>query len=697
MPAQMSRRLQAFLLAIGVACALIAPHAQSPARPAAPAPPRPGPDRRMEWWRDARFGMFIHFGLYAVPAGEWNGRTDFGEWIRNNAQIPIGIYDQFRARFNPSAFDAAEWARQARRAGMKYIVITTKHHDGFALFDSRQTDFTIASTPFRRDLLRELADACRREGLRVGWYYSIMDWHHPDYLPRREWEKDRPAAGAHFERYVAFMKAQLKELLTNYGPIDVLWFDGEWEATWTPESGRDLYNYVRSLQPDIVVNNRVGKSGGAFARVPGNERVGDFGTPEQEIPATGTPGVDWETCMTMNRNWGYNRADKDFKSAADLVQKLVDIASKGGNFLLNVGPTAEGRFPAESVERLEGIGRWMDVNAESVRGTQASPFSKLAWGRCTQKRLPGGVARLYLHVFDWPADGRLVVGGLLNLPVRAFLLSDLKESPLEMARDGDGLVVSVPRAAPDPVDSVVVLDIAGRPDVNIPPTIEAPAEIFLDALVVKVTVDREAVTIHYTLDSKPPTDLSPVVAGPVVLTATAALTAQAFRNGLPVSPPVSRTFRKVTPRQAAVAGEVEPGLRFECVEGDFKALPDFDASKPAATGTKAGFDLSARTRETQFALRFRGYVRVPKDGVYTFSVQSDDGSRLWIGPSLVADNDGLHGTREVSGAVALAAGLHPITVAMFEQSGGFDLVVSYSGPGIAKAPIPAAALYRPRQ
>jgi alpha-L-fucosidase len=677
---------------LGVTLMAAGPASSPPLRAQRLAPARP--DTRMEWWREARFGLFIHFGLYAVPAGEWNGRTDYGEWIRNNARIPLDIYDQFRARFNPTAFDASDWARQARRAGMKYAVITTKHHDGFALFDSKETDFTIASTPFRRDLVKEFADACRREGLRVGFYYSIMDWHHPDYLPRRDWEKDRPAAGADFERYVAFMKRQLKELLTAYGPIDVLWFDGEWEGTWTAERGRDLYNYVRSLQPDIVINNRVGKSGVMFGGVSGQERVGDFGTPEQEIPATGMPGTDWETCMTMNRNWGFNRTDKDFKPARELVRALVDIASKGGNFLLNVGPTAEGRFPQESVERLEAIGHWMEVNAESVRGTQASPFLKLTWGRCTQKRLPGGVARLYLHVFDWPASGRIAVEGLLNMPVRAFLLSDAKEQALDVVREGDALVVTGPPAAPDPVDTVVALDVVGRPDVTIPPTIDAPSDIFIDSLVVRVTLDRDNVVIRYTLDSKPPTDESPAVAGPVVLTATASLTAQAYRNGRPVSAPVSRTFRKVVPRPATVVGDLEPGLRFECVEGDFKMLPDFDASKVAASGTAAGFDLSRRTREVGFALRFRGYVRVPKDGVYTFSIRSDDGSRLWIGDILIVDNDGVHGSREASGPVALAGGLHPITVGMFEQSGGSDLAVSYAGPGLPKQPIPAAALCR---
>jgi alpha-L-fucosidase len=406
-------------------------------------------DARMDWWREARFGMFVHWGLYAIPAGEWQGRTDFGEWIRNNAKIPIDVYDQFRAQFNPTAYDADAWVRMAKGAGMKYIVITTKHHDGFALFDSKQGDFDVMATPYRRDIIKALVDACRRHGLRVGFYHSIMDWHHPDYLPRRDWEKDRPADGADFERYVVYMKAQLRELLTSYGPIDILWFDGQWESTWTASHGRDLYAFVRSLQPSIVINNRVGG------------KSGDFGTPEQEIPATGQPGLDWETCMTMNGNWGYNRADKNFKPTSVLVQNLVDIASKGGNFLLNVGPEADGGFPAESVERLAAIGRWMSKYGASIYGTEASPFAKLPWGRATRKALPGNITRLYLHVFDWPADGTLVVSGLLNQPRRAFVLGDAGERALRVERRADGVMVSLPSAAPDAIDSVIVLDIDG--------------------------------------------------------------------------------------------------------------------------------------------------------------------------------------------------------------------------------------------
>jgi alpha-L-fucosidase len=312
--------------------------------------------------------------------------------------------------------------------------------------------------------MKELADACRRQGLRICWYHSIMDWHHPDYLPRRDWEK-RPAQGADFDRYVAHMKNQLRELTANYGKIGVLWFDGEWENTWTHERGLDLYQYVRGLDPDIIINNRVdkGRRGMAGLTKEGSF-AGDFGTPEQEIPATGLAGVDWETCMTMNDHWGYNKNDQHWKSTEDLIRKLADIASKGGNFLLNVGPTAEGLIPEPSVDRLAAMGEWMKTNNESIYGTSASPFKKLDWGRATQKWLGGDKTRLYLHVFQWPADGNLKAPGLKNKVVKAYLLADKEQKPLQIGPDGAALSIQVGDKAPDPIDSVVVLEIEGRPE-----------------------------------------------------------------------------------------------------------------------------------------------------------------------------------------------------------------------------------------
>src|SRR6185295_6657851 len=218
---------------------------------------------RLDWWREARFGMFIHWGLYSIPAGQWGKATGHAEWIRDTAKIPVEEYEKFRDQFNPVKFDADAWVAAAKAAGMKYICITTKHHDGFCLFDSNFTDWDVMSTPFHRDIMKEMSEACRKQGVTICWYHSIMDWHHPDYLPRRPWEK-RPTEGADFNRFNTYLKNEIGELLTNYGPIGVLWFDGQWEGTWTHERGLDLAAHVHKLQPDCIINNRVDKGGGQY-------------------------------------------------------------------------------------------------------------------------------------------------------------------------------------------------------------------------------------------------------------------------------------------------------------------------------------------------------------------------------------------------------------------------------------------------
>ena len=267
-------------------------------------------DARMRWFREAKFGMFIHWGAYSTAAGEWNGRPvrGIGEWLLSNAQIKPEDYAVLQQRFNPVKFDAKRWVAIAKDAGMKYIVITSKHHDGFCLWDSALTDWDVGGSPFApRDPLKELADACTEAGIRLCFYHSIMDWHHPDYLPRRAWDT-RPTDGAQYGRYIEYMKGQLKELTSGrYGKVGILWFDGEWEGTWTHEMGKDLYDYCRALDKDIIVNNRVdtGRSGMEGITREGDYR-GDYGTPEQQIPATVLPaGFDWETCMTMNDTGGY--------------------------------------------------------------------------------------------------------------------------------------------------------------------------------------------------------------------------------------------------------------------------------------------------------------------------------------------------------------------------------------------------------
>ncbi len=412
-------------------------------------------DARMSWWRDARFGMFVHWGIYAVPAGRWPGydSKNIGEWIQRNAKVPVYEYEKFSEQFNPVDYDPQAWVSMAKDAGCKYIVITSKHHDGFSMFDSAYSRYDIVdATPYGKDPMRALAAETRRQGLQMCFYYSIWDWHNADF------RKDRMPI------YSWFMKNQLRELVQLYGPLGVLWFDGEWPDEWTEEMGQDLYNYVRGLQPSIIVNNRVGKARDDMAGISKYKGAGDYDTPEQEVPSKGLPGVDWETCMTMNDTWGYKLDDHNWKSSTQLVRTLVEVVSKGGNFLLNVGPDAKGRIPAESVKLMGEIGKWMRINDAAIYGTTASPFDRSPWGRATQKTVDGK-RLLYLHVFDWPADGTLRIPGLKSKPKAARVLGS--STPVTSWRtEGSDLVLSVQKTPVHPAATVVELTLDGPPDVE---------------------------------------------------------------------------------------------------------------------------------------------------------------------------------------------------------------------------------------
>ena len=385
-------------------------------------------DARMAWWRDSRFGMFIHWGLYSIPAGTWKGKVYPGasEWLINTAKIPIKDWEPLQAQFNPVDFDAKKIVGAAKAAGMKYIVITSKHHEGFAMYPSKQGKWDIGDTLFKRDPLKELSDECKRQGIKFCTYHSILDWHHPDFIPREKYDT-RDAKKANFERYVTYMKAQLKEVVKNYDPA-VMWFDGEWLNSWNHDRGVALYNYVRSLNPNIIINNRVDVGRAGMSGMSGSGFVGDFGTPEQEIPANGI-ATDWESCMTMNGSWGFHANDHNWKSTDTLIFNVVDCASKGGNYLLNVGPDSKGVIPAESIVRLQDVGTWMDLNGEAIYGTSASPFPRpMPWGRATRK---GNT--LYCVVFDHSAT-HIELSGLKTPVVSASLLGirervEIKETP----------------------------------------------------------------------------------------------------------------------------------------------------------------------------------------------------------------------------------------------------------------------------
>ncbi|MFO7617274.1 MAG: alpha-L-fucosidase, partial [Bacteroidales bacterium] len=650
-------------------------------------------DNRMEWWRDARFGMFIHWGLYAVPAGEWGEAKGHGEWIRTTAQIPLEEYNRFTDQFNPVRYNAGEWVKMAKEAGMKYIVITSKHHDGFGLWNSKQTTFDVMATPFRRDILKELADACKKEGIVLCFYHSIMDWHHPDYLPRRDWETDRSAEGADFRNYVDYMKAQLKELLTRYGKIGVLWFDGEWESTWTEEFGTEIYQYVRSLQPSIIINNRVGVGRSGMEGMTGAGQFGgDFGTPEQQIPATGVPGYDWETCMTMNDHWGYNKNDKNFKSTREMIRMLADIASKGGNYLLNIGPKADGTFPAESIERLKSIGKWMSINGESIYGTAASPFKSLEWGRCTQKPMTEST-RLYLHVFDWPADGRLVINGFGSKPIRAYALADPSQEELTVERQRDALVISVGETAPDKDNSVIVLDIEGSPVVFEAPGIQSFADIFTGTATITLTRGEAVSELRYTLDGSDPSASSPLYRDPLEINSTSTIKAACFLNGEPVSPVSVRTLAQVEPAPGRELAQVKPGLLHYLYEGIWDKIPDFNGLQPKIKGVSTDFSLARNPADENFALDYQGFIRIPEGGIYRFRLISDDGSRLIVNEKVAIDHDGLHGATAKEGTLALGKGLHPVRISFFERSGGNTLELQWNRDGEGFAPVPADLFY----
>lgn len=383
---------------------------------------------RTRWFVDARFGMFIHWGLYAIPAR--------GEWVRSVERISVDDYETYFNEFDPVLYDPKEWARIAKEAGMKYAVLTAKHHDGFCLFDSRLTDYKSTNSKAGRDLVREFLDAFRAEGLKVGLYYSLIDWHHEDYPafgdrihPMRDnenYERDPDT----FPRFVEYLHGQVRELVTNYGKLDIMWFDfsygemsGEkWEAT-------KLIEMIRSHQPHIIIDNRLeasGSEGGSIYSKNPSFYSGDFASPEQIIPPGGVTDeegnpIPWEACITLNNNWGYAAADRNYKSATTVIRKLVECVSKNGNLLLNVGPDAHGEIPPESVAILKEVGQWMRLNGESIYGCGQAGVAKPEWGRYTQKG-----TRLYAHILE-QSVGPVNLPGLAGKIRNARLLADGSE------------------------------------------------------------------------------------------------------------------------------------------------------------------------------------------------------------------------------------------------------------------------------
>ncbi len=430
---------------------------------------------RLAWWHEAKFGMFINWGIHSLYGGGYKGHQQArggAEWIMNRCKIPVAEYREMAKQFNPVNYDPDVWAKMAKDAGMKYLVICMKHHDGFALFDSKASDWNVVkATPYGKDLLKPLAEACKKYGIKLGIYYSqAVDWTNPGgsaarrlmkegwpnpdstridrYTKEHDGHWDPAQLTATFDEYIDKVAVpQVKELLTNYGEISILWWD--YEAQMKSLNGAIKLKNVLALQPNIITNDRLHP-----------DLHGDTKTPEQAIPNRDVvDGQNWETCMTMNNSWGYRKSDNNWKSSETLIRNLVKIAARGGNYLLNIGPKPDGTFPDESIQRLKEIGQWMKVNGEAIYRTTASPLNDLSWGECTKKEEKGNTF-LYLSVFNWPNDGQLLVTGLRNKVISTKLLAT--GSRLKTSATENGLKISIPAAAPDSIVSVIKLEVKGK-------------------------------------------------------------------------------------------------------------------------------------------------------------------------------------------------------------------------------------------
>jgi alpha-L-fucosidase len=640
---------------------------------------------RMEWWRDARFGMFIHWGVYSVPAGIYKGKEvpGIGEWIMNTAQIPVQEYATFARQFNPQKFNADEWVTIAKQAGMKYIVITSKHHDGFCMWDSKVTHYDVVEfSPFGRDVLKALSEACAKQGIRLGFYHSIMDWHNPD------------ARGENFPKYrEEYLKPQLKELVKNYDNIGILWFDGEWIDEWTEEQGKDLYAYVRSLKPDIIINNRVGKGRmGMEGMNKGEGYVGDFGTPEQDI-LSNKSDLDWETCMTMNDTWGYKKNDHNWKPVKELIDNLVDIASKGGNYLLNVGPTDEGLIPQPSIDRLKAVGRWLDINGEAIYGTRA--FSYASEGSTRFTRSKDG-RYVYAFLSAWPGDS-LQLETVMPAVESDIIMLGVEEPLVWKFSDAHGLTVYFPKSLQDtasrPCEYSWVLRMEAKA-IELDPgplVITANKEtarkiLFNTPQEVSIMPADSTTVVYYTLDGTEPSPASNEYSEAIPIVNSTLLRARAFREGEKQSFETSVQFLNVDHKKIGC-------INYYYYEGNWDKLPAFEDMEPVRKGLAGDISLHwVSPREEEFGVLFRGILTIPRTGEYTFYLTSDDGSRLYIDSRQVVDHDGLHGMVEKSGTITLKKGKYPIEIPYFEKTGGNGITLFWSGTSLEKQELSAAYL-----
>ncbi len=620
---------------------------------------------KMKWWKDAKFGMFIHWGLYSIPAGEWKGtKTKIGEtteWIQTYMKIPVADYKALAAQFNPTQFNADEFVRIAKDAGMKYMVLTSKHHEGFAMFKSSDPFNVVDATPYKRDIVKALSEACKKQGMHFGLYYSqAQDWNHPGGIAcAGHWDKAQEGS---FDDYLDKVAVpQIKEILASYKP-EILWWDTPCEMTLARAA---KFAPTLALYPNLIVNNRLCEG-----------IAGDLETPEQFIPATGFPGKNWESCMTMNTTWGFGANDHNWKSPESLIRNLIDIASKGGNYLLNVGPTSKGLIPTPSIERLKEVGTWMKSNGDGIYGTTASPFRNLDWGRCTVRKV-GDKNLIYLHIFDFPKDGILQIPGLASKIDAAYLLKD-KAIMFKTELAVNYLNVYLPENIKQLFATTIVLETSEQVLVYNGPKIKANYAIFNDLATFEITSDIPEASIHYTTDGSIPTNKSAIAKGQISFSSPSTFTIKTlcFKNGKAVSGLTEKTLIKESPIASTKIQSSKSGLTYCYYEGVWGQLPDFKTLKPIKSGTTPDLDLSVKKRNNDYAITFKGFLNVPATKVYKLILSSNDGSKLIISGRTLS-NDGLHGLEAKSIDVVLEKGLHPLEIEFFQAGGGDGLKLEW--------------------
>lgn len=651
---------------------------------------RPNP----EWYRDAKFGIFIHWGVYAVPS--WSPKGRYSEWYWQHMQDPKGEtwkfhldkygedfkYQDFVNDFTAQLFDPDQWADIFARAGAKYVVLTSKHHEGFCLWPSKESwNWNSVDCMPHRDLCGELTTAVRARGLKMGFYYSLYEWFNPLYLSNPE-------------QYVEeHMIPQMKDLVTRYSP-SLVWPDGEWDHAPELWKSQEFLAWLFNESPckdDVAVNDRWG----AGAR----HRHGGFFTTEYD-PGSAEElfrgGYDWEECQGIGASFGYNRNEDidDYKNAKQIIDILIDVVSHGGNLLLDIGPTADGRIPVIMQERLLEVGRWLERNGEAIYGTR--PWRYASDGDAIRYTSKGNT--LYAISKGWPGQSLTLKRALVEKGSAIYLLG--YDRPLEWKQGDGGLTIEMPRGF-DP-SSLASEAYAFRLGEVLPAvervSIEPSSGIMTDhrpVQVVTMSTTTKGAVIRYTLDGSEPTSRSPRYSKPIEIRKDADIRAKAFKDGMLESFVFSAEFR--TALKPVEVSQLAKGIRYRYYEDDsesWRKVPDFSTLKPVEDGIiTEPINIKKRKRDTNIAFQFQGYIQIPRDGLYTFYADSDDGSNLFINGRHAIDNDGPHSQQEKSAQLPLRAGMYELEVSYQQGTGTFGLVVSYEGPGIEKQPIPAQVLF----